>query len=188
MTTTNQIAISSEATRVIALVRNAVKTSPTGVSFFSIKNYTNKFGEVSNQLINVGINYEKSKQSDITMLNSLDETKMTWKSAMVDIVKAKIALIEAFIKPDENRSNGQTDAYTTIVSGVRVHNDTGKLYIYGYRVSKKVIVEGEYPIVKSSNMTIAKNELRKLCKTDKFVNFGIAIGNSVSAKGETIEL
>ena len=65
MTTTNQIAISSEATRVINLVKSAISNSPTGVSFFSIANYTNKFGEVSNQLINVGINYENSKQSDI---------------------------------------------------------------------------------------------------------------------------
>ena len=187
-TTTNQIAISSEATRVINLVKNAIGNSPTGVSFFSISNYTNKFGEVSNQLINVGINYENSKQSDIKTLNNLDVTTMEWKSAMVDILKANTTLVEAFIKPNENISKGQTEAYTNIIPGVRVHNETGLLYIYGYRVSKKVLVEGNYPIVKSKPETLAKNELRKLCKTDKFVNFSIEIGNTLKAKGETIEL
>ena len=56
------IEISNKALQVIGLVKNAVSSSLTGVSFFSVKNYENSNGEVSNQLINVGINYEKSKQ------------------------------------------------------------------------------------------------------------------------------
>lgn len=113
---------------------------------------------------------------------------MQWQSAMVDIEIARTALIEAFIAPDKARSEGQTDAYTTITNGVRVHNDTGKLYIFGYRVSKTVLVEGVYKTVNSSKQTIAKNELRRLLKTSKFVNFSIEVGNSLTASGDTIEL
>ena len=182
------IQISNVATNVIGLVRNAIAKSPTGVSFFSIKNYTNKSGEVSNQLINIGVKYAATKEKDIKFLRELDVTTMQWQSAMVDIEKARTALIEAFIAPDKARSEGQIDAYTVITDGVKVHNETGLLYIYGYRVNKTVLVEGEYKTVNSSKETIAKNELRKLLKTGNFVNFSIEVGNNLTANGETIEL
>jgi len=183
------IEISNKALQVIGLVKNAVSSSLTGVSFFSVKNYENSNGEVSNQLINVGINYEKSKQQDIEFLRNLDVTTLQGvKSNVVDLEKAKTELILAFEKPNENRSNGQKDAYTTIFSGVKVHNETGVLYLYGYRVNKTVLVEGVYKEVKSSALTIAKNELRKLLKTGKFTQFAVEVGNTLTAKGETIEL
>ena len=182
------LTVSNKALAVINLVKNAVSSSITGVSFFSVKNYENSFGEVSNQLINVGINYEKSKVSDIETLENIDLTAHNFKSSLADLKLARLELINAFLKPNENRSNGQKDAYTTIFPGVKVHNETGKLYVYGYRVNKTVLIEGKYPTVNSKPLTIAKNELRKLLKTDKFVNFSIEVGNTLTAKGETIEL
>lgn len=188
MNNTQQIGISDVALKVIALVKNSIRKSPTGVSFFSVKNYKNKFGEVSNQLINVGINYGKSKEQDIEFLRNLDVTKLKSEFSKIELEKAKVALIQAFEKPNEARSNGQIDAYTVITDGVKVHNETGLLYIYGYRVSKTVLVEGEYPTVNSKRETLVKNELRKLLKTDKYTNFSIEVGNELTAKGETIEL
>jgi len=182
------IQVSTKAMQVIGLVKNAVSNSLTGVTFFSIKNYTNSSNEVSNNLVNVGINYEKSKQQDIEFLRNLDVTKLDAKSNKITLEKARVELILSFEKPNEAISEGQKNAYTTIFSGVKVHNETGKLYIYGYRVSKTVLIEGEYKTVKSSEMTIAKNELRKLLKTGKFTQFGIEVGNTLTAKGETIEL
>jgi len=180
--------VSTKAIEVINLVKNAVSKSLTGVSFFSIKNYTNSNGEISNQLINVGINYEKSKQADIVFLENIVFADHQFKSNLADLTVAKAELIAAFIKPNENRSNGQIDAYTTIFSGVKVHNETGVLYVYGYRQNKTVLVDGVYPTVKSSAKTIAKNELRKLLKTGKFTQFAIEVGNTLKANGETIEL
>lgn len=180
--------VSTKAIAVINLVKNAVSKSLTGVSFFSIKNYTNSNGEISNQLINVGINYEKSKQADIVFLENLKIADHQFKSNLADLEIAKAELIAAFIKPNENRSNGQIDAYTTIFSGVKVHNETGVLYIYGYKQTKTILTDGIYPIVKSSAKTIAKNELRKLLKTGKFSQFAIEVGNTLKANGETIEI
>lgn len=185
---TNQTTISQKALQVINLVKNAVSNSITGVTFFSVKNYTNSNNETSNQLINVGVNYEKAKQKDIEFLENLDLSQHTFKSPLDLIIEAKEELIKAFIKPNQNRSNGQINAYTNIFSGVKVHNETGKLYVYGYRVSKEILVKGEYPSVNSKPLTIAKNELRALLKTSKFVNFSIEVGNTLKAKGETIEL
>jgi hypothetical protein len=183
-----QIVVSAKAAKAISMVRNAIAKSPTGVSFFSIKNYCNKFGEISNQLINVGISYKSQVEKDIEFLRNLDVTTLKWKSAMVDIIKARTTLIEAFISPSKARSEGQINAYTIITDGVKVHNETGLLYIYGYRVKKEVLQEGSYPVVNSRKDTIAKDEIRKLLKTNNFVNFSIEVGNEIRANGETLEL
>jgi hypothetical protein len=184
----NTLQISAKAASVIKTLKAATDKSVTGVSFVSIRNYTNKSGETSNNLINVGASYERAKQNDIAFLENLDATAHEFKSAPDLIESARIALIEAFLKPDQNRSKGQTDAYTHIVPGVKVHNETGLLYVYGYREQKTVLIKGEYKTVKSAALTIAKNELRKLLKTGKFTQYSLELGNTIKANGETLEL
>jgi hypothetical protein len=182
------IEVSNKAIEVIKLVTNAVSSSLTGVTFCSIDEYNNQQGEKAKYLINVGINYEKSKQADIVFLENLKASEHTFKSSVELIEEARIALIQAFIKPNENRSNGQKDAYTTIFSGVKVHNETGKVYVYGYKVTKTIIEKGEYKADTRGALTIAKDELRKLLKTGQFVNLSLEVGNTIKANKETLEL
>jgi len=181
--------ISTKALQVINLIKKAIENSLTGVSFVSIKNYTNKQNEVSNNLINVGINYESAKAKDIDFLENLDLKAHDFKSPLDLIKEAKEALIIAFLAPNENRSQGQKDAYTNILPGVKVHNETGVLYIYGYRENKTVLIEGEkQKPVNSAPLTIAKNELRKLLRTGKFTQYALEVGNEIKANKETLEL
>jgi len=181
--------ISNKAIGVINTIKNAVSKSLTGVSFVSIKNYTNSQGEISNNLINVGIKYESAKAKDIDFLQNLNINEHNFKSPLNLIEDARHILIAAFINPDVNRSNGQIDAYTPIFAGVKVHNETGVLYIYGYRENKTVLVEGEpKKAVKSAALTIAKDELRKLLRTGKFTQYALEVGNTIKANGETLEL
>lgn len=195
-TVATQSEISEKALRVIALVKEAVTKSITGVSFFSIKNYYSKTsGETSNYVINVGISYESSKGKDLKFLKNLNldtiDLKKAGLTSPLELLKeAKVDLMVGFISPDENRSNGQINAYTPICNGVKVHNISGCLYIYGYRVSKTVVIESTEPKkkVNSAPLTIAKNQIRKLLRTNNYVNFGIEIGNTLTAKGNTIEL
>jgi hypothetical protein len=182
------IVVSPQAQRVIDLLKNAVKNSPTGVSLVSIRSYTNKSGEISNNRINIGASYEKAVEKDIEFLKNLDVTTIEGrKSDVITLEKNRIALIEAFIKPNENRSNGQKEAYIHICKGLKVHIETGAIYIYGLRVAKEVLVQGEYKSVKSSSDTIAKNELRKLLKSGKFTQYVINEIESVKANGEEME-
>jgi hypothetical protein len=182
------LTISSKALQVISLLNKAVNASPTGVSFVAINKYTNSSNEVSNNLINVGASYQNAKNSDIEFLENINFSEYEFKSELSVLETAKAELIASFIKPNENRSNGQIEAYTTICSGIKVHNETGVLYVYGYRKSKVVLQTGEYKSVNSSAKTIAKNELRKLLKTGKFTQYALEIGNEIKAKGDTIEI
>jgi hypothetical protein len=182
------IVISDKATKVIITLKKAINNSPNGISFVSINNYTNSANEVSNNLLNIGIKYSNQKAKDIEFLKNLNIYEMNFNSSLIDIEKARIQLIESFIKPSENHSKGQIEAYTHITEGLKVHNETGLLYIFGYRLTKTVISEGEYKEVKSSSLTIAKNELRKLLKTSKYKQFQIEVGNTLKANKETLEL
>lgn len=182
------IAVSPKAAKVIDMARKAVAKSPTGVSFVSIKGYTNKEGEVADHVFNIGADYGKAKEADIKFLQTLDLTTGTWKSDMVTMALAKADLIKDLTSPDKVRSQAQADAYTHICKGVKVHNDTGVLYVYGNRVNKVVHKEGNYPTKNSRPLTIAKDELRKLLKTGKFRQFIMAEATSFKANGETLEV
>ena len=111
-----------------------------------------------------------------------------WKSDMVTIAKAKADLIKSLINPDAVRSQAQADTYTHICKGVKVHNETGVLYVYGNRVNKVIRKEGVYKSKNSSALTIAKDEIRKLLKTNKFRMFIMAEAKSFKANGETLEI
>jgi hypothetical protein len=186
---TTKIAISQKAMLVIALITNAVSNSITGVSFVRMKNYRNQLGELSDVTINVGISYANAVKKDIEFLTNINLSEYVWNSPIALIEEARKTLIEAFINPNENRSKGQTDAYSIIFDGVKVHNETGLLYVYGTKVGEKVIKEqGEKKVVKSAPITIAKDELRKLLKTNKYRQYAVEVGNTISANGESLEL
>jgi hypothetical protein len=118
----------------------------------------------------------------------LNFSKHEFKSPIDLIEQARKELINSFIQPNENISKGQTEAYTILFAGVKVHNESGLIYIYGYREQKTIIEKGEYKEIKSKPLTIAKNELRKLLRTGKFTQYAIEIGNEIRCKGETLEL
>ena len=183
------IAVSPIAAKVIRMVENAIAKSPTGVSFFSVRNYTNDNGEKSHYSINLGASYGKAKEKDIKFLYDLDVTQHSWKSDMKTVMEAKSELIKSFENPDQNRSNGQKEAYHSIIgSALKVHKATGDLYIYGYLKRKRVLVKGEYKGVNSSAKTLAKNEVRKLLRTDKFRMFKVHVENELKANGRTLAI
>lgn len=186
-----QIIVTNEAQSVINSLQNVVAKSPTGVGFVSIKGYENRYGEVSNNLINVGASYENMTKKDIEYLENLDVTKIgTDIDSDIDSVtleKARTELINSLIKPNKNRSNGQKNAYTSITSGLKVHNETGDVYVWGYRVNKTVIKAGEYPKINSRPKTIAKNIIRKGMKTAKFTQYKVSNIEKMKLNGETLE-
>jgi hypothetical protein len=182
METINKSAV---AIQVIANLSKVLAKSPTGVSLVSIKGYRNSFGEVSNNMVNVGASLSNAKAKDVITLQGLDVT--TFNADSITLEKARVELINSFINPNENRSNGQIDAYTIIAKGIKVHNITGKIYIFGLRTNKTVIEQGIYPTVNSKPLTLAKNQLKKDLKSSKFTQYALENITSVKLNGQTLE-
>ena len=194
---TNTTQINTTVLSIISNLQAAVAKSPTGVSFLSVKNYESGKNDkkvivpkIANYVINVGAKYNNAVAKDIQTLQNMDVTdaKFGFKSDVATLLAAKTELINSFIKPNENRSNGQINAYTVISAGLKVHNETGLLYVYGYKLRETVLQKGEYLPTKSSALTIAKNELRKRLRTGKFTQFSLSVGNEIVTNGTTLEL
>ena len=188
MNTATVFVVSPKALRVINMVREAIQKSPTKVSFFSIKGYRNKEGELANYVFNIGVSYAKAKEKDLEYLRNLDITKEVWDSPLTLIEQARTKLINSLIKPSEAHSEGQKEAYTVITEGVKVHNETGALYIYGYRVSKTVIEAVDYGADTRRALTKAQDELKKGMKSTKYRQFIVSEAKEVKGGGETIEI
>ena len=180
----NTITQSTIALKVISNITNALAKSPTGASFVSIKGYTNSFGEVSNNLVNVGASLTNAKTKDVETLQALDVTTLGGDTILLE--KARVELINSFVSPNENRSNGQIDAYTIVGKGIKVHNESGEIYIFGLRNSKTIIEQGVYPIVNSRPLTLAKNQLKKDLKSNKFTQFKLSSTATIRMNGEEL--
>ena len=92
-----------------------------GVQFVAINNYTNKQGEISKVLLNVGASIQNAKQKDINTLKGISYDYETIEE------KARIELLTALTKPTKqtkNRSQGQKDAYVQLCTGIRMHIET----------------------------------------------------------------
>jgi len=150
----------------------------------SIKVNSNSFGEVSNNLVNVGASLTNAKAKDVITLQSLDVTTLGGDSILLE--KARVELINSFVNPNENRSQGQIDAYTIVAKGIKVHNETGEIYIFGLRNNKTVIEQGVYPIVNSRALTLAKNQLKKDLKSSKFTQYKLSSTSVIKLNGEEL--
>jgi len=164
-----------------------------GCTFVRIKDYTNAQGEVQDVTINIGVSYENAKAKDIETLKTLDVSTLSHNYDNVDntlLEEARKELLAAAIKPNKAMSNGQKDAYTHIVKGIKVHNETKELYVYGRKVNgtKVIKTEGEYKADTRRPLTIAKDIIRKELRAPKYRQYKVSEVKSVAAKGEVLEL
>lgn len=160
-------------------------------SFVRVLNYSNDKGngEVADYTINMGITYANAKNSDIEFLR--DAANL----ANIDFGKfkhlaetARMEMLQSALNPENRRSQAQTDAYQTVCPNVRVHKDSGRVFIYGLVVRKDVTVKGSYKAVNSADLTLTKRVIEKLLKTSKFRQLAFDKLDTVKAKGEEIEI
>jgi hypothetical protein len=170
-----------------------------GAKFVGINGYTNKSGEVSNQIINCNINIENAKKADLETLKNFPASKLNEIATKVGASKedALRAIEELIVSAERNltadnrtaSSVAQTDAYTQLGKGIKFHNETGDLYITGFANNKTVLVEGEYKKVNSSAKTLVKKAVNKSLKMSKFRSFRLSnIGRELHVTGSTVQL
>jgi hypothetical protein len=142
-----------------------------GVGFVSLQYRSKESGELSKRLLNLGATIENAKKKDIEMLNegipyipSDKYTKADWDLALAEKK-------ESLISPDENRSNGQKNAYIVLNEdngSVRYNMNSTEIYLFGKSEKKEILEEGVYKVVKSRAKTIAKKQIEKPLKSTKF--------------------
>lgn len=182
-----------------SLLREFAKIN--GVKFIALNNYlSEKSGEIANHIINVGISIENAKLTDLNRLNACTDADIqhiaetakialeTVKTAFSEMVQSANKNLSENIKDRSTQSQAQTDAYITVMPGLKLHKDTMQLHIFGQAIKKTVVVAGEYKTVNSSDKTLAKNAIKKFLdlRSDKFRNFILGNVNEIKMNGETL--
>lgn len=144
----------------------AVRNHRIGFASFS---YRNQEGEASKVRVNVGFNYAKMKERNLAILNEGVEF-VPCPHGSYDLTAWNLAINElkvSFTSPDENRSEGQINAYMVLLndegqpSAIKYHYENGMLYVTALLEHKEVLQEGEYKKVKSAAKTLAKRAIEK---------------------------
>ena len=94
-----------------------------------------------------------------------------------------------------NNSIGQTDAYNHICKGVKIHKESNNLYVYGFKINKKIIkhmgdeMKKEYDRKESvkGEKTKFKDEFRKNMKSTKYRTIIVRNVKNIRFDGKTIE-
>lgn len=173
-----------------AFLRHLVNQK-NGARFVSFKGYENKEGEISNIVVNIGVSYANAKERDIVKLSNAENfAHVKFEGTLVASFaeQARIALLESAIKPDVAKSEAQKDAYDVITPNLKIHKETGNIFVFGFVHSKEVVVKGNYKTVNSSALTMAKNVLRKELDAPKYRQYNIKKIGMVRINGEIIEL
>jgi len=159
----------------------------TGVSFVSIKDYTNKKGETSDVIVNVGVSYLKAKEKDYNTLSTINVNDLDSDLPTATLEEAKTALMSSLKKPSETHSNGQKNAYTYIGNGIKVHNEYGTIYVNAMKVNKTIKESGEYKEDTRKPLTKAKDFFRhNIMKSTQYRNYSFDSFKEVSISGSTI--
>lgn len=166
-----------------------------GASFIAINGYCNSANEIANHVVNANCSTENAKVKDNTILHSLVAENIA-KDGNFSLEITKLALSEMIIASDknigeyENRTNqskGQDNAYVYIGKSIRMHIETEIVHIFAQKISKVVLIKGEYKSVKSSDKTLCKNYIKKTYLT-KYSDFKLGNIDSIKISGEVIEL
>ena len=166
---------------------NLLAIATKNASFVSLKGMITKH-EIQNVVINVGCDYQRMLEHDIKLLENLNVESLYTNDIEIDqhFETARHELLKNKTKPN-NYKTGQTDAYYNIQKNVKIHKDSGQLYIYGQKISKKTLeIHTPYKLTKKRAKTKAKDIIRTLLKTPNYRLYKFDNMESVNIKSQEI--
>lgn len=186
----------------LKVLAEVAKSTANGARFASIlyrtiekRNAAGKVvegGELSRYRLLLGCSVENAYKADIRRLKGrlsrLPATDSLRREAIEAILASRNESLTVGI--GNNSKYTLKDVYETIAPGIRLHSETGEIYIFGRSLGKTVITPGVHKHVNSAPLTIAKREESKSLPGGKWRTFKVELGNlkDIRANGNTIEL
>ena len=194
-------------------LRQIIQSSQAG-QFITIKGYTNRYGEVSNQLVHADANYESVHERSIKKLDELEadktliinikrnawfdsngvehtrEAKGRVRKELVEVVQSGDAdLKDAFDKVRQSILNPKKEGadYQGSNSAFQLESEC---YLHNVLVEKKeVIVPGNYPVTCKSRVSALVDWVKGQLPIGQYRTFKLNSTNcqSISASGELFE-
>lgn len=138
-----------------------------GCKFISLIYKAKGTGEIARHTLLLGVNVEKAYRADLAKYKRIARKATGFRLlACNELIKS---LEESLSKGIGNNSAYTCkDVFEHILPGIKLHVANNELHLNAFSRGKTVFVAGVYPVVKSAEKTIAKNELKKIGKMGKF--------------------
>lgn len=161
-----------------------------GAKFASVTYRTKESHELAKYSIILGASTEVLYQKDIAQLDELYPT------LEADLDKLACKAIRDSREESLTLGIGNNTKYTCAdtyvdaegIPGVRIHKETGTLYVTGLVEHKTVIEAGVYKHVNSKPLTIAKRKIEKTLPSGRFRLLIIKRVKRIAAMGEVLEI
>lgn len=173
-------------TTAIPVLLNKVRP---GSTFLSIRKYIDNHNGQADYGIVFHVNY----------LNAVRKALITW----IEYVpkndaeaRVRLDLIQSYTETLQGTSNRSTSAhaYQTVsdgkapVNGVKWHDKSACVHMWGFIVHKATLVPGQYPPDRRAHETIVRQELMKLTPLWRFRQFALKEGRFDSINVEHLNL
>jgi hypothetical protein len=159
--------------------------------FVSVKYTSKESGEVARHTLILGASYHKCIEESLLELEirrkGLSGVQLL---ACDELIKSFNKTLEAHSRGEQNEDYTKKGMYRHICTGLQMLENDGSLEICGLQHAKKVLTPGTFKQVNSKPLTVAKNELRRLCKVGQYRTLCVDAGNLLTVKinGDTLEL
>lgn len=170
--------------KLIDIIRNMPGNVPR---FASITYKAKGTGELARHRLLLGVRLERAYKRDLAVMRRhLPRTTGIETMACQEIIDSLSESLAVGI--GNNSGYTQKGKWENLMPGLRQDVATGAIQVYGFSRGKTVIEPGIYKTVKSSELTIAKNALRKRLKINRFRPFCFEAIQTLRANGNVIEI
>lgn len=145
-------------------------------TFLTLKGYRNEASEIADYSVAFHISYENALKKSIAVLSALDLQGDLEKQARFELLDSFAKSLARGAGSPELEERDPTYSYFkdddgNYIKGVKMHDATWTLHLYGLVVHKRVLMPGIYKHVNHRPLTIAKDKLRHLTPVGKFRQF-----------------
>jgi hypothetical protein len=160
-------------------------TSNKSTRFVSFTHQSKGTGEIARHTIRFGASIENAYRKDLAKLEKL---ALSLSGVALEACNELIASLRESLTKGVGNNSAYTsaDVYASIAKGVKVHKETGEIYVSGFSRAKVTLQAGVEKKVKSSEKTIAKNKLRRLLLSGKFRQFSLPATLSARVNGKEL--
>lgn len=146
-------------------------------TFLTLAGYRNDHGEIADFNIVFHMSYKNALLRSLAVLEGVvpaDDLEAQAKKELIESFMTSLDKMETTpIEEIDDSYHRFTDENGQYIKGVKLHEETNTLHLYGLVVHKKTLMPGVYKKVNSKPLTIAKDKLRRLCPVSKFRQFKI---------------
>lgn len=148
-------------------------------TFLTLHKYADEHGGLADYQLVFNISYKNALQRSIDTLKAMSLSTDLERQARQELLDS----FQASLSKDEETLDESDGVYRRFydddgqpIKGVRYHEPTDTLHLYGLVFQKRTYMPGSYKKVNSRPLTIAKNKLRALTSVGKFRTFRLNAG------------